>query len=142
METFTALKLLHVVALVLLLGSALAVTIGLWRGRRAGDGAVLNRTLQLPWFFAWALMALCLAVLPVSGWWLVHLAGWSLGQTWLLASSVLYTLSTLSWVWLVVRLNRLRRGITARHPGFTLALAIFTVVGFIAIAGLMGAKPV
>jgi len=142
METFTALKLLHAVAPVLLLGSALAVTIGIWRGRRAGDTTVQNRTLQRPWFFVWALMALCLAVLPVSGWWLVHLAGWPLGQTWLLGSSVLYTLCTLSWLWLVVRLNRLRRGVTARHPGFTLALAIFTVVGFVAIAGLMGAKPV
>ncbi|CAD5203179.1 DUF2269 family protein [Pseudomonas sp. FEN] len=142
METLTALKLLHGVAPVLLLGSALAVTIRLWRGRRAGDMTVQNRTLQRPWFFVWALMALCLVALPVSGWWLVHLGGWPLGQVWLLGSSVLYTLGTLSWVWLVVRLNRLRHGIAARHPGFTLALAIFTAVCFVAIAGLMGAKPV
>ncbi|NWA01181.1 DUF2269 family protein [Pseudomonas gingeri] len=141
METFTALKLLHGVALVLLLGGALAVTIRLWRGRRAGDTTIQHHTLRYPWFFAWMLMALCLAVLPVSGWWLVHLGGFPLGQTWLLGSSVLYTFGCLAWAWLVVRLNRLRRGEVAGSGKFTLALAIFGALCFVAIAALMGAKP-
>ena len=97
--------------------------------------------IELP-TFVWALMAVCLVALPVSGWFLVHMAGWPLSQLWLLAGSSLYLVGGLSWLWLLVRLNRLRLGRVARHPGFTLGLAIFCTICFIAIAGLMGAKPV
>ena len=87
------------------------------------------------------LMGLALLSMPFTGWWMVHLVGWPLGQTWLLASSVLYTVAALGWFWLVVRLNRLRT-VPGGNGKFTFALALFSVVCFIAIAGLMGAKPV
>ncbi|HEX8593474.1 MAG TPA: DUF2269 domain-containing protein [Pseudomonas sp.] len=142
MEHFTAIKILHVVTTVLFLLSALGLAGFVIKKRRGGDATVPSRLTQRPLLFVWLLMGLCLLVMPVSGWWLVHYAGWSLGQTWLLASSVLYTLGTLSWAWLVVRLSRLRVAATTASPKFTLALAVFSAVCFIAIAGLMGAKPV
>ena len=141
MEHFTALKTLHIVATVLFLFSALGLTIWLIKGRRAGFTDNHTRLLLRPRLFAWILMGLCLLIMPISGWWLVHYAGWSLGQTWLLSSGVLYTLGTLSWAWLVARLNRLRTA-GGGKPAVTLGLAIFSAVCFIAIAGLMGAKPV
>lgn len=142
METFTALKLLHGVSTLLLFVCAIALLVVVIRRNRAGDKNVSGGALRRPWGFVWALMGLCLLALPVSGWWLVHLAGWPLSQLWLLAGSCLYLLGALSWVWLVVRLNRLRLGRVAKHPRFTLLLAILCAVCFVAIAGLMGAKPV
>ena len=142
METFTALKLLHGVSTLLLFVSALAVLIVIIRRWRAGDKNLAAGALRRPWGFVWALMGLCLLALPVSGWFLVHMAGWPLSQLWLLAGSILYLLGGLSWLWLVVRLNRLRLGRVAKHPGFTVVLAVVCAVCFIAIAGLMGAKPV
>ena len=142
METFTALKLLHGAATLLLFVSAVTLLVVAIRRWRAGDKNLAGGVVQRPWSFVWALMGLCLLALPVSGWFLVHLAGWPLSQIWLLAGSCLYLLGSLSWVWLVVRLNRLRLGRVARYPWFTLGLAIFCAVCFIAIAGLMGAKPV
>ncbi|PAA24563.1 MULTISPECIES: DUF2269 family protein [Pseudomonas] len=142
METFTALKLLHGVSTLLLFVSAVALLVVVIRRWRAGDKNLSGGVVQRPWSFVWALMGLCLLALPVSGWFLVHLAGWPLSQIWLLAGSCLYLLGSLSWLWLVVRLNRLRLGRMARYPWFTLVLAIFCAVCFIAIAGLMGAKPV
>ena len=142
METFTALKLLHGVSTLLLFVSAVALLVVVIRRWRAGDKNLSGGVVQRPWSFVWALMGLCLLALPVSGWFLVHLAGWPLSQIWLLAGSCLYLLGSLSWLWLVVRLNRLRLGRVAKHPGFTLGLAIFCAICFIAIAGLMGAKPV
>ena len=35
--------------------------------------------------FVWLLMGLALLSMPFTGWWMVHLVGWPLGQTWLLA---------------------------------------------------------
>ncbi|MEG3012541.1 MAG: DUF2269 family protein, partial [Pseudomonas sp.] len=79
--------------------------------------------------------------MPFTGWWLVHLIGWPLGQFWILGSSVIYAVATFSAVWLLVRLNRLwTTGVGNRK--FNLALAIVSGVGFLAIAALMGAKPV
>ncbi|MDR7281618.1 putative membrane protein [Pseudomonas corrugata] len=141
METLTALKAAHMLATVVLLIGALGLGIWVWRTRRNGDATATSRTLQRPRVFIWLLMGLALLSLPFTGWWMVHLVGWSLGQTWLLASSVLYTVAALAWFWLLVRLNKLRKA-PAGVGKFTFALALFGFVCFIAIAGLMGAKPV
>ncbi|WP_460119932.1 DUF2269 family protein [Pseudomonas sp. S2_C03] len=141
METLTALKMAHVVATALLLLCALGLAIWVWRTRHQGDTTAASRTLQRPRVFVWLVMGLALLSLPFTGWAMVHRVGWPLGQTWLLASSVLYTVAALAWFWLLVRLNKLRK-----TPGgvgrFSFALALFSFVCFIAIAGLMGAKPV
>ncbi|WP_030130125.1 DUF2269 domain-containing protein [Pseudomonas sp. QTF5] len=141
METLTTLKIAHMVATVVLLISALGLAIWVWRIRRSGDATAHTRTLQRPQVFIWLLMGLALLSMPFTGWWMVHLVGWPLGQTWLLASSVLYAVAALGWFWLVVRLNKLRKAPTGNGK-FTFALALFSFVCFIAIAGLMGAKPV
>ncbi len=141
METLTALKVAHVLATVLLLVGALGLAIWVWRARRNGDATAHARTLRRPWVFVWLVMGLALLSMPFTGWWMVHLVGWPLGQMWVLASSVIYTVGALAMFWLLVRLNKLRT-----EPGgngkFTFALALFSFVCFIAIAGLMGAKPV
>ncbi|OPK07417.1 MULTISPECIES: DUF2269 domain-containing protein [unclassified Pseudomonas] len=141
METLTALKVAHIVATVLLLISALGLAVWVWRARGNGDATAHTRTLQRPGVFIWVLMGLALLSMPFTGWWMVHLVGWPLGQTWLLASSVLYTVAALGWFWVVVRLNKVRKG-AGGSGKFTFALALFSFVCFIAIAGLMGAKPV
>ena len=49
MESLTALKTAHVLAIVLLLGSALGLALWTWRARRAGDAAAVSYThLTLP----------------------------------------------------------------------------------------------
>lgn len=141
MEYVTALKTLHVAAIVLLLLSGLSLAAGFIKVRLEGDTKVQNRLLYRPLLFAWILMAVCLAALPFSGWWLVHLTGLSLGQTWILASSLIYTVAIISWVWLVARLNRLRLCDASANTRFTLALAIISAICFVAIAGLMGFRP-
>ena len=142
MDPLISLKVAHVVATVLLLGSALGLAWWTLRARRAGDGTIYGRLLARPLGFVWLLMGICLVSMPFTGWWLVHLVGWPLGQTWVLGSSLLYTVGALAWFWLLARLNRLRTAPATGKPGFTLALALFSGVCFLAIAGLMGAKPV
>ena len=106
METLTTLKVIHITATVLLLLSGLGLALLAWRKRSAGPAV----TVQRPWAFVWLLMGICVVSMPFTGWWLVHLIGWPLGQTWILGSSILYTVAALAWFWLVARLNRLRKG--------------------------------
>ena len=141
MEHLTALKALHIIATVLLLLGALGLTAWTVRARRHGDGEAYAKLLRRPLVFIWLVMGVCLVSMPFTGWWLVHLVGWPLGQTWVLASSVIYTLGAFAGWWLLVRLNRLRKAETVGLR-FTLALAVFSGVCFLSIAGLMGAKPV
>ncbi|MDR2307655.1 MAG: DUF2269 domain-containing protein [Paucimonas sp.] len=141
MEHLTTLKTLHILATALLLLGGLGLAIWTWLARRKGDADAYGKLLRRPLVFVWLLMGLCLISMPFTGWWLVHLVGWPLGQTWILASSVIYTVGAFAVWWLLVRLNRLRKAEVAGLK-FTLALALFSGVCFLSIAGLMGAKPV
>lgn len=91
-----------------------------------------------PWPLLCAvLLLLCLVGLPVSGWWLAHLAGWPLGQPWLLGSSLLFLPGALCGLWLASR-------VAGRKPGVRLGLAL-AVVGLLCFGislGLMIVKPV
>ena len=137
METLTTLKVLHVAATVVILVSGLGLAALTWRNRSEGPASTMRR----PWLFIWCLMLIGMLSMPFTGWWLVHLIGWPLGQLWILGSSVIYAVATFSAVWLLVRLDRLwTTGVGSRT--FSLALAIVSGVGFLAIAALMGAKPV
>lgn len=141
MEYLTTLKALHIGATVLLLLGALGLAIWTVAARRRGDAEAYGKLLRRPLVFVWLLMGVCLVSMPFTGWWLVHLIGWPLGQTWLLASSVIYSVGAFTAWWLLVRLNRLRK---AESTGlrFTLALALISGVCLLSIAGLMGAKPI
>ncbi|MDF9618481.1 DUF2269 domain-containing protein [Pseudomonas entomophila] len=141
MEHLTTLKTLHILATALLLLGALGLAIWTIRARRKGDADAYGKLLRRPLVFVWLLMGLCLVSMPFTGWWLVHLVGWPLGQTWVLASSVIYTFGAFAAWWLLVRLNRLRKAEVVGLK-FTLALAVFSGVCFLSIAGLMGAKPI
>ena len=76
METLTTLKVIHMAATVLLLLSGLGLALLAWRKRSAGPAI----TVQRPWVFVWLLMGICLISMPFTGWWLVHLVGWPLGD--------------------------------------------------------------
>jgi uncharacterized membrane protein len=142
MDPITALKTLHIAAIGLFLLCALGLVGWLVKGRGEDVARHHARLLSAPRLFAWLLMGMCLLIMPISGWWLAHLAGLPLGEIWVLASSVLYTLGALSWLWLVARLNRMRIDNSHGNLKITLGFAIFSAVCFIAIAGLLGVRPV
>lgn len=81
MEYLTTLKALHIGATVLLLLGALGLAIWTVVARRRGDAEAYGKLLRRPLVFVWLLMGVCLVSMPFTGWWLVHLIGWPLGQT-------------------------------------------------------------
>ncbi|NES11739.1 DUF2269 family protein [Pseudomonas laurentiana] len=136
METLSVMKMLHGLATALSLGCALGLVFRAWR-QRASAVAGQATSLQRPWLFVWILMGLSLFSLPFSGWWLVHLVGWPLGQTWLLGGSVLYLLGGVCWLLLVGRLGKA----TASRRSVVILAGLSGLI-FLGIIGLMVAKPV
>src|SRR5690606_41590904 len=97
-----------------------------------------SRKISLPLF------ALLLLSLPVSGWWLTHLAGFPLGQTWPLVSiALLPLLFVLLWL-LSHHLNTWQHSLTdeTTNPGKApqLAMPCFGVLLtlLLAVSALMG----
>jgi uncharacterized membrane protein len=118
----------------------------LWKAQRKGDAAVLQRKLRNTLRYSFPALGLLALSLPVSGWWLVHLGGFPLGQTWLLLSSLLFAVLVLFALLLAGRLAAWRALGGQPAPSLLLRLAsayaVIILVLLLAIMALMGAKPV
>ena len=139
MEHFLQIKILHGVATVLLFGGLLGLAFYAWRSWRTGDAARVARGFTR---------------VRLIGWWLVHLAGWPLGQSWLLFGACLYLLGCIFWLVLAGRLARVQHQAgaaetagaalgeqTLREIKVGLVMALLGAASFIAVAVLMVSKP-
>lgn len=146
MEHYLLLKIAHSLPGVLILLGLLAHLFMLWKARRNGDMAVLQRKLRNTRRFSLPALGLLALSLPVSGWWLAHLAGLPLGQFWLLCSSVLFVLLVICGLLLAGRLSAWQALGATAAPRLLLGLAsgyaVMCVLLLLAIMALMGAKPV
>jgi uncharacterized membrane protein len=145
MDHYLLLKIAHSLPGVLVLLGLLAHCFMLWKASRNGDAAVLQRKLRNTRRFSLPALGLLALSLPASGWWLVHLAGLPLGQTWLLASSLLFVLLVLFALLLAGRLRAWQalgeKPASSLLLRLSMAYAVLLVVLLLAIMALMGAKP-
>jgi len=145
MDPYLLLRIAHSLPAILLLLGVLVHVFMLWKARRGGDAAILQRKLRRTRMISLPLLGLLALSLPVSGWGLVDMVGWPLGQTWLLLGSILFALMMLCGLLLAGRLAAWQAlGETpaaSRLLGFTAAYAGLIVLLLLVIMGLMGAKP-
>jgi uncharacterized membrane protein len=146
MEHYQLLKIAHSAPGILVLLGVLAHIFMLWKAARGGDSAVLQRKLKRTRLISLPVLGLLALSLPVSGWWLVDLDGFPLGQTWLLASSVLFGVLVLVGLLLNGRLAAWQALGDSPAPvslqRFCAGYAGLLVLLLLVIMGLMGAKPV
>lgn len=146
MEHYQLLKYAHLIPAVLLLAGVIAHCFMLWKAHRSGDAAVLSRKLRVTRRYSLPALGLLALSLPVSGWWLVHLVGLSLGASWLLFSAKLFGLLMLFGLLLYGRLGAWQAAVAAgevpqRLLRLVVAYAALLLVLLLAIFALMGAKP-
>ncbi|MCP9339878.1 DUF2269 family protein [Stutzerimonas xanthomarina] len=146
MEHYQLLNMTHAALAILLTLGLIAHIIMLWKAWRRADPVVLQNKLRRTRLMSLPLLAVFALLLPVTGWWLAHLAGLPLGQLWLLASSVLFLVLVPLGLLLGGRLRAWQAlGDTpapAALPRFALVYAGLILLILVAIMGLMGAKPV
>jgi uncharacterized membrane protein len=146
MEHYLLVRILHSAPGVLLLLGLIAHTFMLWKAQRGADAAVLARKLRVTLFYSLPAFALLALSLPLTGYWLVATVGWPLGQTWLLAGSILFGLLMLVGLLLAHRLAAWRALGDSPAPlalkRLCLIYAVLLMVLLLVIMALMGAKPV
>lgn len=108
--TYFELKALHILSMVLLFGTGLGSAFYKWMADRTGDLshiAVTNRHVVLA---DWIFTTPCVLIQPLTGLWMVHMAGFSLASPWILASLSLFLLAGLCWlpvVWLQIDMRQM-----------------------------------
>jgi uncharacterized membrane protein len=108
--SYTAIKTLHILSMVLLFGTGLGSAYYKWMADRSGNThhiAITNRHVVLAdWIFTTPTMILQ----PLTGLWMVRQAELPLSTPWIAASLALYAVAGACWlpvVWLQIRMQRL-----------------------------------
>jgi uncharacterized membrane protein len=154
-DSYFLLKWVHVLSSTLLFGTGLGTAFHGWmamRSRNLPAMAVSGRNVVLA---DWIFTTPAVIIQPVTGLVLAGRAGYGLGDSWLLASVILYLLVGACWlpvVWLQIRLRRLAEAAAAegsalpplfdRYAWIWFSLGWPAFIGVIAIFWLMIAKPV
>lgn len=155
MDSYQTFRILHGIAAVLPFLAIIGLAWYGWRSWRGGDAGKIATALQRIGLAGWVLVAGSIASLPVTGWQMVHSAGWPLGQAWLLGSACLLIVATIFWLLFTTRLWRVRElALVAQSSGepiaaragrewkFGLAFFVLALLCVIVILALMVAKPV
>lgn len=106
--SYTLLKTLHLLSMVLLFGTGLGSAFYKWMADRSGNLAhiaVTNRHVVLA---DWLFTTPTVIFQPISGLWMAHLAGFPLDTPWIAISLGLYALAGVCWlpvVWLQIRMR-------------------------------------
>jgi len=109
---FLFLKTLHILSATILFGTGLGTAYYMWRADktgRPGDIAVVSRlVVTADWWFTTPAVVLQ----PLTGFWMMHLAGYSFSRTWIWLSLALFLVAGACWlpvVRLQIRMARLAR---------------------------------
>ncbi|MBA4263919.1 MAG: DUF2269 domain-containing protein [Comamonadaceae bacterium] len=154
MDTYLLVKWLHVLSSTVLFGTGVGSAYYLLTVSLSGDpqaaALVSARVVTADWLFT----ASTVVIQPLTGLYLVHLAGGSLSPTWISLSIWLFVLTVGCWlpvVWLQIRMRNLARQAVALEqplpPAYRRCLMAWVALGcpaffaMVAIFYLMVAKP-
>lgn len=154
MNTYLVLKTVHVVSAALLFGTGLGTAFFMWFTHRSGDVAAIARVAQLTVLADWLFTAPAVIVQPLSGFALMHMAGFDGRLPWIQLALVFYFVAGACWIPVVVLQRRARdlatqamHSGTALPPAYRRAMRAWFVLGWPAFAAvlatywLMVAKP-
>lgn len=108
--TYTALKTMHILSMVLLFGTGLGSAFYKWMADRSGNVnhiAITNRHVVLA---DWIFTTPTVIFQPISGLWMVYLLGVPLTTSWIAASLFLFVVAGICWlpvVWLQIRMQKI-----------------------------------
>jgi uncharacterized membrane protein len=153
-EPAMVLRWLHVIGATVLLGTGAGIAFFMVMAHRTGDPHLIAHTAGTVVIADWIFTATAVAAQPVTGILLALEIGWSLSESWIVASLALYVVTGLFWlpvVWLQHRLRDLAREAATRRtalpPDYHRLFRIWFACGFpaffavLSIVWLMVSRP-
>lgn len=155
MDLYLLVKWVHVLSSTILFGFGAGTAWYFWNAHLTRDPATIASVGRMVVRADWIFTGTSGIVQPASGIMLAHLSGYSLIESWLVATYGLYALAFLCWVpvvWLQIRAQRLAQaaledgeplGQEYRHAiKFWFALGWPAFLGLLGVYWLMIAKPI
>ena len=109
MEYFVA-KFLHIMGAVVLLGTGAGIAFFMLLAHRTGDVHVIAGVARIVVVADFLFTASAVIAQPLTGIWLVHIAGYELSDSWIVVSIALYLVTGAFWlpvVWMQMRMRDL-----------------------------------
>ena len=141
---YLAIKWLHILSATLMFGTGFGTAFYMFFANRSGNVPAIAVVTRLVARADWWFTTPSIVIQPLSGLWMIHLAGFPLGSRWIVWSVALYLLAGACWlpvVWLQLRMRDMaalaaRNGehLPARYWRYE---KIWTALGFPAFGALL-----
>ena len=108
--TYLVVKWLHILSSTVLFGTGLGSAFYMFVASRTRDVPVIAVVVRYVVIADWAFTTPAVMLQPLTGLWLVHLAGFELASPWLILSMGLYLLAGAAWlpvVWMQIRMREM-----------------------------------
>lgn len=149
---YLSLKWLHILSATVLVGVGFGTAFYKWMIDRSGEVRAIAHMGRLVVLADWLFTTPAILLQPLTGLWMLHLAGYSLSSPWIAWTLLLYALAGICWlpvVWLQYRMRALAMAALATDqelpadywqyariwfwlgiPAFTTMLAIYALMVF------------
>jgi len=154
MTQYEIAKWLHILSSTVLFGTGLGTAFHLWITHRRGTPGQIAMATRNTVLADWLFTLPSGIVQPITGFWMVWLAGWSPWASWLVASYALYVLALCCWVPVVIiQIKAKEIAVATASAGVDLPERYYSLmrnwfwlgwpafIGLIAIFALMVSKP-
>jgi uncharacterized membrane protein len=145
MELYLLVKLVHVVSSTILFGFGAGTAWYFWNAHLTRDPAIIARVGRMVVKADWIFTGTSGIVQPASGILLIHLAGYSLFEPWLMVTYGLYVLAFACWapvIWLQIRVQRLAQAAfelgAPLGPDYRRTMWLWFALGWPAFIALIG----
>lgn len=142
--TYLLVKWLHILSSTILFGTGLGSAFYMFVTSRTRDVPVIAVVVRYVVIADWAFTTPAVILQPVTGLWLVHLAGFELTSPWLILSIGLYLLAGAAWlpvVWMQIRMREMAatavRDGTALPATYWRYLNAWVTLGAVAFSALV-----
>jgi uncharacterized membrane protein len=151
---YVIVKWVHILSSTLLFGTGLGSAFYMFFASRARDARAAAVVVRYVVIADWSFTAPTIVIQPLTGFYLVQLAGFPLTSRWIVASSALYFLAGACWlpvVWMQMRMRDMAQQAAAdsgelpeeywRFLRWWVTLGIVAFLALVAVFYLMVAKP-
>lgn len=110
MEVFLFIKLVHILSATLLFGTGLGTAFFMWQSHRSGDRQSIAKVAKHVVLADWCFTAPAVVIQPLTGFWMMHIRGYSITDSWITMALILFIVSGLCWipvVWIQYRIRDL-----------------------------------